>query len=201
MQNFKHIATRETSPRPPLQTARTDARNALVLHAPFWLAAFAILAGGIFTAKGAFAQEAAEVVACRIAVYPTDPDPKGTNLRAGPGTKHKTVTVIKDSDSRMEITGAVGNWLRVRKVTEGYGGVLFSGEAWVFGPLTSVRARTQSFMYQSAAKTSDTVGRIGKEEEGTLQSCSGGWAKIEYKKIKGWLEPNAHCGNAMTTCV
>jgi len=85
-------------------------------------------------------------------------------------------------------------------VTEGYGGVLFSGEGWIFGPLTSVRSRGKALLFQSASKSSDSVGQMPDQEEASVQSCSGGWVKVKYK-VEGWLAPGTHCGNAVTTCV
>jgi len=150
------------------------------------LAAYAMVTAALFVASNARAKETLELIPCNAAVYLNDTDPKGTNLRAGPGSRHKVVSVIKDTESRLEITGSVGNWLRVRKVTEGYGGVLFSGEGWIFGPLTSVRSRGKALLFQSASEISDSVGQMPDQEEASVQSCSGGWVKVKYK-VEGWL--------------
>ncbi len=141
-----------------------------------------------------------EVTACKLKVFSIDPDTRGSNIRSGPGSEHKVLTTIKDSDSQMEITGSAGKWLRVRQVSGLSGEVYFKGEGWVFAPLTGINARTNVSLRASPTAQSAMTGKIPAEAGASVQSCNGEWLEIQYKNTKGWMSPGSYCGNPVTTC-
>ncbi|MFZ6658999.1 hypothetical protein [Undibacterium sp. TJN19] len=143
---------------------------------------------------------APETVACKLKVFPMDPDPKGSNIRNGPGSENKVLTVIKDSDSEIEVIGSAGKWLQVRQVTGVNGTVYFKGEGWMYAPLTGINAKAKTGLHASADKQSAIAGQIPADAGATVQSCSGEWLEIQYKNLKAWMPPHSYCGNPVTTC-
>jgi SH3-like domain-containing protein len=141
-----------------------------------------------------------EVVVCNIKVFSRDPDPKGTNVRAGPGAEHRVVGVIADSDSQMEVTGASGKWLRIRSAEGVDGKSYFKGEGWVSAGLMAVTARYKVKLHSGPDKTSATIAILNMEEQVTMQSCKGKWIQVRWKEVIGWMEPGSYCGNPVTTC-
>ena len=141
------------------------------------------------------------VTACDIEVFPIDPDPKGSNVRSGPGAESKVTGVIASQDSELEVTGSAGKWLRIRHAEGVDGTTFFDGEGWVFAALTGVTARSATKLHASPDPASPVVGSMGADEQGTVQACSGKWVQVQTRKGKGWMAPNTHCGNPVTTCV
>jgi SH3-like domain-containing protein len=164
--------------------------------------AFILAACGVLTAaffQSAAAQTAPQVQACRVNVYAKDPDPKGLNVRRGPGPEQAVAAVVTDGDARFEVTGASGKWLRIRQAAGPDGTVYFKGEGWVFASLTGVRAiKAQSL---GAGPAGASAGRIAADEEATVQSCEGERVQVQLKKTTGWLAAGNHCGNPVTGCV
>jgi len=140
------------------------------------------------------------VQACRLTVYAHDPDPKGMNLRDGPGPAHAVVAVIRDGDTQFKVTGASGKWLRIREAAGPDGTVYAKHEAWVFAPLTAVRAIKAHGLSAGAAQ-GPAVGTMAADQEGEVQSCEGEWVQVKVKGVTGWLAPGNHCGNPVTGCV
>ncbi|MFZ6777903.1 SH3 domain-containing protein [Undibacterium sp. Ji83W] len=141
-----------------------------------------------------------EVTACKLKVFSIDPDTRGSNIRSGPGSEHKVLATIKDSDSQMEITGSAGKWLRVRQVSGVGGEMYFKGEGWVFAPLTGINARASVSLRASPTAQSAMTGKIPADAGASVQSCNGEWLEIQYKNTKGWMQPGSYCGNPVTTC-
>jgi SH3-like domain-containing protein len=141
------------------------------------------------------------VTACDINVFPVDPDPKGSNVRSGPGAENRVLGVIASQDAELEVTGSAGKWLRIRHAEGVDGTSFFDGEGWVFAALTGVTARVATKLYAAPDATSSVVGSMGAEESGTAQACRGHWVQVQTKKARGWMAPNTHCGNPVTTCV
>ncbi|MFZ6710119.1 SH3 domain-containing protein [Undibacterium sp. TC9W] len=141
-----------------------------------------------------------EVTACKLKVFSIDPDTKGNNIRSGPGSEHKVIATIKDSDSQMEITGSAGKWLRVRQVSGVASEVYFKGEGWVYAPLTGINAKASVSLRASPMAQSAMTGKIPAEAGASVQSCHGEWLEIQYQSAKGWMPPGSYCGNPVTTC-
>lgn len=157
---------------------------------------FAIV--GSLEAQNAYAGDA--VTPCDIKVFSVDTDPKGTNVRSGPGAEHGVLALIADQDSEMEVTGISGKWLRIRHA-EGVGGkVFFKGEGWVFAGLMGVTARSKTVLHATPDVNGAVVGSMVADDSGVVSSCSGQWVQVQAKNIKGWMAPNTHCGNPVTTC-
>jgi SH3-like domain-containing protein len=138
---------------------------------------------------------------CRLTVFANDPDPAGLNLRSAAGTGSQVVATIVDSDAMLDVTGSRGKWLRVERVRGADGTVQFEGEAWVFGPLTGVRANRTLDLLAAPQKTSPAVARMPAEQTGVVEACDAMWVRVRHGKAGGWMAPGAHCGNSVTTCV
>ena len=138
---------------------------------------------------------------CRLAVFVNDPDPAGLNLRSAAGTESRVVATIVDRDAMLDVTGSFGKWLRVERVRGVDGTVQFEGEAWVFGPLTGVRANRTLHLLDAPQQTSPVVARMPAEQTGVVQACDAMWVRVRHGKAGGWMAPGAYCGNSVTTCV
>ena len=149
----------------------------------------------------ASAHAADAVTPCDMHVFPIDPDPKGSNVRSGPGAENRVLGVIASDDSELEVTGSLGKWLRISHAEGVDGTVFFNGEGWVFAALTGVTARNATRLHASPDPASPVVGSMAADEQGTVQACKGDWVQVQTKKAKGWMAPATHCGNPVTTCV
>lgn len=158
---------------------------------------FAILALSL----SATASAADAVTPCDLKVFPTDPDPTGTNVRSAPGSDAKVLGAIASEDSELIVTGSLGKWLRISHAQGVDGTTFFDGEGWVFANLTGVMARTATKLHASPDASSPVVGTMGTEDIGNVQTCRGQWLQVQTKKAKGWMAPGSHCGNPVTTCV
>lgn len=145
--------------------------------------------------------KAASAHGCHLAVFVNDPDPAGLNLRRAPGTESHIVATIVDGDAMLDVTGSSGKWLRVERARGADGTVQFKGEAWVFGPLTAVRANRAVALQAAPQLTSPVVTFMAAEDSGAVQACDATWVRVRYGKSDGWIPPGAHCGNSVTGCV
>ena len=142
---------------------------------------------------------------CNISAFVSDKDPKGLNVRSGPGENHEiignlpttTVAVIVD------ITASKGDWVQLSKA-ESPEKVEFPGTGWVYSQLLGTTTRGYGTkgvsVYQNSNNQSSVVGRIPPETAVKLVGCSQNWALVEYVGTKGWIEPESQCGNPLTTC-
>lgn len=140
------------------------------------------------------------VVGCNATAYVNDPDPTGTNLRRGADAKSAVALTITDSDSELDITGSLGDWLRVRKVRSVEGKATFTGEGWVYARLTAVRARGVATLRATPEHTAAAVAQIQDEDQVQIVGCRGDWLRVKYKSATGWLDKASRCGNPVTTC-
>lgn len=139
-------------------------------------------------------------VVCAATVYVNDPDPKGANVRSAPDAKSKIASTITDSDSELDITGTLGDWLRVRQVRSVDGTASFKGEGWVFASLVAVRARGAATLRATPGASGVAVVKLRDEEQVSVVSCRGDWLQVKYKTNTGWIAKNSRCGNPVTTC-
>ena len=158
-----------------------------------------LMAIAMLNVHNSFAADA--ISECRVRVFTADPDPKGTNVRSGPGSKFSALAVITDNDSEIEVVGASGQWLRVKEVKGVDGKVYFSGDGWMYAPLTAVRPRRRTGLLANPVKPGQVIGNLGQDEQLRVQSCKGLWIQIQKNNLNGWMEPGSHCGNPVTTCV
>lgn len=160
-----------------------------------------LIAAAILLFPVASATASDSVVACDFNVFPIDRDPKGTNVRSGPGPEYRVIATISDQDSEIAVTGIYGKWLRVRHAESVEGKVFLDGEGWLFATLTGVMARRAIKLHETPDANSAVVGTMLADNQGTVLSCAGQWVQVQAGKIKGWMAPQTHCGNPVTTCV
>jgi SH3-like domain-containing protein len=122
------------------------------------------------------------------------------NVRTGPGKEFKAMTALKDETAGVLVTGVSGLWLRISGADNVEGKTLFGGTGWVYGPLIGISARNKTRLLAEPRRGGALVGTIPADEGGVVTSCRGEWVQIEYKKIKGWIEPGSYCGSPVTTC-
>jgi SH3-like domain-containing protein len=140
------------------------------------------------------------VVACDFNAFPIDRDPKGSNVRSGPGPENRVIATISDQDSEIAVTGVAGKWLRIRHAESVDGKVFLDGEGWLFAALTGVTARSAIKLHATPDGKSAVVGSMPADSQGTVLSCTGKWVQVQAGQVKGWMAPETHCGNPVTTC-
>jgi SH3-like domain-containing protein len=160
----------------------------------------ALVAGGPAPA----ARAAQTSVACQIGAYVIDPDPRGLNVRAGPGTGFRVIAVLpggSDTPVEVEVTGASGNWLRIRNATAP-DTLLFRGPGWVYARMlgTGTSEHGPVSLYREPRRGSAVVGRLDVGTGVTLLGCRGGWARVQVANLTGWLDPQSQCSLTLTTC-
>ena len=181
---------------PKAMTAASQALRRVALRGCTGLMGVAVLA-----TTHAMPTEGEPVRPCRLAVFVNDPDPSGLNLRSAAATESRIVTTIVDGDAMVDVTGSSGKWLRVERVRGADGTVQFEGKAWIFGPLTGVRATRALDLHAAAQQTSAVVATMPADQIGAVQECDGAWVRVRNGKGSGWMAPGSHCGNSVTGCV
>lgn len=155
---------------------------------------------------------ATNVVPCDAEAYVNDPDPKGMNVRSGPGATFKVVGNLPNADVNgisVHITGAQGEWARIDRADEQGGETedrtFFKGVGWVYAPLLSVDGvgwiAGGTKLHQEPSARSRVVARMLAGGEGAnVRGCKGKWLLLEHKGARGWAAPGTTCSNALTTC-
>jgi SH3-like domain-containing protein len=156
------------------------------------------------------AETTGAVVPCDCDAYVVDTDPAGLNVRSGPGTTNSVITTLPtDRPVEVTITGSAGAWMRISDayiyvVDAPTGDITMTFEGWVYGPLLAVTARPSGPMtvplYREASTASGVLLGLPMDSEVTLTGCKGTWMKVRYGQVEGWLGPESHCGNPVTTC-
>lgn len=142
---------------------------------------------------------------CDITAFVIDKDPKGLNVRSGAGENHKIIGNLPTTTIGVivDITGSKGNWVQLSKA-ESPDKVEFQGTGWVHSQLLGTSTRgygTQGVsVYKSANTQSSVMGRIPPATGVKLLGCSQSWALVEHEGLKGWIEPEAQCGNPLSSC-
>ena len=142
---------------------------------------------------------------CNITAFVIDQDPKGLNVRSGAGENHKIIGNLptKTIGVVVDITGSQGNWVQISKA-ESPEKVEFQGTGWVYSQLLGTSTRGYGTpgvsVYKSANTQSSVMGKIPPETGVKLLGCSQSWALVEYEGLKGWIEPEAQCGNPLSSC-
>lgn len=169
----------------------------------------------------------AEATRCDIPGYAADLDPRGTNLRAGPGTTDAIVARLPPPAAdgadtyaaEFRIIGAQGNWLFIRDAWQGGYGVrprrkIFAGFAWVSTGLVSFTingAELRSAPDSTAPVTAILHGRLSNGAawgpDGVVvervHGCQGRFADVRVRlpdgrQLRGWA--TGICSNQVTTC-
>ncbi len=142
---------------------------------------------------------------CAVAAYVIDRDPKGLNIRSGPGTKFpilaKLPTETKEGDYEMVelwVTGISEGWAHFEKAASNNTELnLYSGKGWVFAQMLGVDAADRSNggrpvkVYREPMTSSPQAGEVAQQTTLKLIGCRGEWAQVEYRGLKGWLPPES----------
>lgn len=139
---------------------------------------------------------------CRIRAYVTDPDPKGTNVRSGPGSQFNAVAKIphQNEEPIVTLSGAEKDWGLLEKAESIEGKDLLQNKGWIYLPLLATNTREKTKIFSSPDRQSKVQGTIPPETEVKLLSCEGEWAKISHGVLSGWIAPESQCPNPVTTC-
>ena len=140
--------------------------------------------------------------ACKIYAYVIDQDPNGLNVRKGAGTNFGILGKILPDENGVivDVIGSSVNWLVIENVETIDGEKAFDGKGWVFASMLGTSTRGKSKLYAAANTKSKVLATLPTEEEVTLLSCAGKWAKVKSGNRQGWLAPENQCGNPVTTC-
>ena len=142
---------------------------------------------------------------CNITAFVIDKDPKGVNVRSGAGENQEIIGNLPTTKIGVivDITGSKGNWVQLSKA-ESPDKVEFQGTGWVYSQLLGTSTRGYGTkgvsVYKSANNQSSVMGRIPPETGVKLLGCSQSWALVEHEGLKGWIQPEAQCGNPLSTC-
>ncbi len=142
---------------------------------------------------------------CQISAFVIDKDPKGLNVRSGPGTNYKIIGNLPTTQVGVivDLAASQGKWVQLTKA-ESPEKVEFQGTGWVSSQLLGTSTRSYGTdgvsVYSSANPQSSVIGRIPPETGVKLLGCDQEWAMVEYEGLKGWIEPEAQCPNPLTTC-
>jgi SH3-like domain-containing protein len=146
--------------------------------------------------------ESVAVTPCKLHAYIIDKDKNGLNVRSKPNSASATLATIPFDDDGVivNIIGANNNWVLIDHAETVSGAEVYSGKGWVFAQLLGTSTRYKVKLLQEPAKKSAGVGFVPVEDEVKLLTCKGEWVRVAYKKLAGWLEPDAQCPNPVTTC-
>jgi len=145
---------------------------------------------------------------CDIAAFSVDKDPKGLNVRAGPGRKFKVVGRVAKTrtGALVNVTGAKNGWVRLSKAEDpdhAPAKILFKGVGWVYGRLIGTQTRGYStgvILRATPGARAKAIVKVPGEEFVRLADCKGRWAKVIWRGKSGWLAPKDQCGLSFTTC-
>ena len=167
----------------------------------------------LVAASGATVQRRpAGVVACDVRAYVNDPDPKGLNVRSGPGTNYPVIGNLPNQGNdgiEVHINGSSGDWVRIDRAVEQGGDEgrnFFRGEGWVYGPALGVDGvggfdPPGTPLYQGTTKRANVVARLPVEGGGAkVRGCMRDWTHVEYKGKRGWAAPGTLCYSTLTNC-
>ena len=145
-------------------------------------------------------------MACHIGAYVVQSDPKGVNLRAGPGQSYAVLKQLpKQSEPPLlTIRAGLGNWLRVSDVHGLNGQLLFGGPGWVYAPLlaTSTRGTQDEYspLYLHPDTRSPVQAKLKAATQVSILYCQGTWLKVRAGKSEGWLHADEQCPNPVRAC-
>ena len=136
------------------------------------------------------------IAKCSVEAYVADTDPKGINVRSGPGQNYPVVATLP-YHSTVTIFGAVGEWTIINED---------SPHRWVYGPLLAVGAHTNpnAFFWRDPTglvpiygESSDDFAIIAWAPQGTVLrviGCKHRSVKVRYKGVEGWLLRDSYSG-------
>lgn len=148
---------------------------------------------------------------CNVELNVTDPDPKGLNVRAAPGTAASVIAVLKPDAEWITVHAIAqqGDWMRIDRAVgvddDAPDGerVVFTGDGWVhlrllgISDLSSGGSATLRLRPEADAPVVFT--QAGEDTLPTrVLGCSGSYIQVRYGKHVGWTD--TWCNNERTTC-
>lgn len=175
-----------------------------------------LAAGTCTVARPACAQPPSAPTSCSVSAHLSDPDPAGTNVRAGPSATARVVAHIpheraEGGDSfapELEIVGFARGWAKVRAVRfADYGEgetLLFDGPGWISGRLLS-STLTRMPVLRRPVGSADAAGAAAPDTAviQSIDDCLGPFAHVVVRlasgrRVVGWTR--GLCANQATTC-
>ena len=163
------------------------------------------------------------VVACKFDAFSTDKDPRGLNVRAGPGTTYRVIATLPppkdDFATEFSVTGAKDGWFRIDQATvpdyiDDNDKSAFKGVGWVSGRYVGFSLETwrlNSISWTTSPVVVDFTKKGGPngEDGGSdnfklerVYDCRGFWVEVggTYfgKHVRGWAW--GICASQVTTC-
>lgn len=136
---------------------------------------------------------------CWVDVYVADTDPRGVNVRSGPGQSYPVVATLPYHDV-VTISGAAGEWMRVTKPNYMSGGDDPDWNkpiGWVSGKLLAVTATTGNGPELDPSGLVPIRGELDwntaiiawvpQNTEFRIIGCAGECVKVRYRDVEGWL--------------
>ncbi len=191
--------------------AAAAALAAALLAAPAASRRVTATQAGVAAAAKPPAVSAADVP-CDLWAYVLDPDPRGVNVRSGPGKQFAAVGKLPHDEYSLtvHVTGASGQWVRISEAERMESGDnVFKGAGWVYGPGLGTQTKNYAGLdpeeprvrlYKEPSKRSAVVLRLPNEIEVALTGCKGRWARVRHKNVEAWLDPDSQCHSTLTTC-
>ena len=147
---------------------------------------------------------------CDIRANLYDEDPKGTNVRSGPGSTFAIIGVLphENTDTVM-ITASRPPWVQIGEVDDEDGNIIFNKQGWVFASLLGMSISWNPYdklkkgnhnLYADPNKKSRVLARLPVESGAQLVGCDGTWAKVSVGQKIGWIARDAQCTLTRTTC-
>lgn len=149
------------------------------------------------------AAAAAEIEACTVSAWSTDPDPQGLNVRAAPAADAPVIGNLPAARevggehfaTEVSITGSKDGWLRI---SEGWVldyifdepiDFVFRGEGWVSGRHIGLRLNHRHLYAGPSADTAVVATMVGSLDRGRygpdsilverIHACRGDWLEVE----------------------
>jgi hypothetical protein len=172
--------------------------------------------------------DSTDIVVCKIAAWSTDKDPKGLNVRVGPGTKNPVIARIpppreiegEEFAAEVSITGSKDGWFRIESAVlpdyiEDDDKDVFKGVGWVSGRQLGLLLNNR-YLHTEPSATSPIVARLFKDYKGPndlgggpdsfivdrLYACQDHWVEVGGTflgtRLHGWTRGT--CANQVTTC-
>jgi len=157
-----------------------------------------IAVAGTLVAAPALAA-APPIIACSVALWVTDQDPKGLNVRATPDGAIVTALRAKGRNVEVNVTGAAGAWAQIDGATwyqtgsqttlfQGAGFVAFSKLGLAGGPAGRLGEGAR-ILDQPAAGARQLLAYHGSGDKAQpieVLGCSGAYLELRVNGVVGW---------------
>jgi hypothetical protein len=150
---------------------------------------------------------------CDLRLNVVDPDPRGLNVRSGPGRTEKVIAVLEPVGEWVEVhvVGQAGDWLLIDRAEavdddapEGMREV-FRGGGWVHSRglgISELLVGEGTVLRMAPAADADVVRRIARPEDEPKQTrvlgCRANYLEVDADGVRGFT--TTYCTNERTTC-